>query len=76
VALVIGNARYQRIRGLENPVSDAKLIAATLRSLGFEVIDRYDRTRAEMEADFTMFEQRLRSDSIALLFYAGHGAQY
>jgi formylglycine-generating enzyme required for sulfatase activity/uncharacterized caspase-like protein len=76
VALVIGNAHYKQIRTLENPVSDAKLIAATLRSLGFEVIDRYDQTRAEMETDFTLFQQRLHNDSVALLFYAGHGAQF
>lgn len=76
VALVIGNARYKQIRGLENPVNDAKLMAATLRLLGFEVIERHDQTRAEMETAFALFEQRLRSESVALLFYAGHGAQF
>jgi formylglycine-generating enzyme required for sulfatase activity/uncharacterized caspase-like protein len=75
-ALVIGNAAYRQIKALENPVNDAKLMAKTLRGLGFDVIDRYDQTRAEMEADFALFKQRLRAGSTALFFYAGHGAQF
>lgn len=76
VALVIGNAAYKRINALENPINDAKLIANTLRGLGFEVIDRYDQSRAEMEASFALFNQRLRNGSVAVFFYAGHGAQF
>ncbi len=76
VALVIGNAKYRDIRSLENPGNDAKLMAGTLASLGFDVIERHDRTRSDMEADFTLFKQRLRKGSVALFFYAGHGAQF
>jgi formylglycine-generating enzyme required for sulfatase activity len=76
VALVIGNQAYRQIRALENPVNDAKLMAATLRALGFDVIERFDQTKEQLEADFVLFRQRLRSGSVALLFYAGHGVQY
>jgi formylglycine-generating enzyme required for sulfatase activity len=76
VALVIGNQAYRQIRTLENPVNDAKLMAATLRTLGFDVIERFDQTKEQLEADFVLFKQRLRNGSVALLFYAGHGVQY
>ncbi len=76
VALVIGNAKYREIKSLENPVNDSRLMASTLQTLGFEVIERRDRTRSEMEADFTTFRQSLRKGSVALFFYAGHGAQF
>ena len=38
VALVIGNSEY-KASPLENPANDAKLMASTLRDLGFEVIE-------------------------------------
>ena len=34
VALVIGNANYERIAKLKNPRNDAELIARTLRGVG------------------------------------------
>src|ERR1700745_858407 len=37
VALVIGNSAYQHAVQLPNPVNDAKLMADTLRGLGFFV---------------------------------------
>jgi formylglycine-generating enzyme required for sulfatase activity len=76
VALVIGNGAYREIKSLDNPVNDAKLMAATLRTLGFEVIERFDRTKEQLESDFALFTQRLRTGSVALLYYAGHGVQY
>lgn len=36
IALVIGNARYPAMP-LNNPENDARVVAATLRRLGFEV---------------------------------------
>ena len=41
LALVIGNANYEK-GALKNPVNDAKLIAKTLDSLGFEVLEYYN----------------------------------
>lgn len=36
VALLIGNAEYQKTSRLRNPVNDAKAMAETLRGMGFE----------------------------------------
>ena len=44
IALVIGNSSYAEAP-LANPVNDAKLMAETLRGLGFDVIER---TRASV----------------------------
>ena len=44
-ALVIGNARYETAVGkLRNTDNDAKAVAATLRSLGFAVIEKHNVT--------------------------------
>ncbi len=47
VALVIGNSAYKDAP-LANPVNDARLIAETLRGLGFEVIERTDVDQRSM----------------------------
>jgi hypothetical protein len=38
VALVVGNSSYQHVAPLDNPMNDAKLMADTLRELGFTLI--------------------------------------
>ena len=48
IALVIGNSAYKDIP-LANPANDARLMAETLRGLGFEVIERIDATLREMK---------------------------
>ncbi len=48
VALVIGNSAY-REASLANPANDARLIAATLRNLGFEVMERIDADQRTMK---------------------------
>ena len=45
IALVIGNAEYTK-GALKNPVNDAKLIAKTLDSLGFEILEYYNLKRS------------------------------
>jgi formylglycine-generating enzyme required for sulfatase activity len=74
VALVIGNSAYQMGR-LPNPVNDAKLMANTLRQIGFDVIHREDLTRAQMLEAINEFGARLHTGGVALFYYAGHGAQ-
>ena len=71
---MIGNSAY-RVRRLPNPVNDAKLMAGTLRQLGFDVIHREDLTRAQMQQAITDFGARLRPGGVALFYYAGHGMQ-
>jgi len=75
VALVIGNNAYAGRNALKNPVNDARLIARTLRGLGFEVLERMDLRREQMEEAFNLFKQRLTPGSVAFFYYAGHGVQ-
>jgi uncharacterized caspase-like protein len=75
VALVIGNAKYAAAPTLRNPVSDAHDLAASLRGLGFDVIELEDATRANMADGIRNFSGKLPGADTALFFYAGHGLQ-
>lgn len=78
VALVIGNASYERIQPLRNPANDASLMAATLERLGFDVVVTVDSDRRGMSQAIREFGKRLAvagTDSVGLFFYAGHGVQ-
>jgi uncharacterized caspase-like protein len=74
VALVIGNGKYPGAP-LRNPVNDARDVAAALKKLGFEVIERFDVPQKEMNRAITQFGARLSGDTAALFYYAGHGIQ-
>ncbi len=77
VALVIGNSAYQNTP-LANPANDARLMAATLRGVGFEVIELIDADQKAMKRAIVEFGDRLEtagSEAVGLFFYAGHGLQ-
>lgn len=74
VALVIGNSAYQN-GPLKNPVNDAADMAAKLRQLGFEVIERRDLRTSQIGRTLREFRQRLTPGAVALFYYAGHGLQ-
>jgi hypothetical protein len=73
IALVIGNAAYPQ--PLLNPVNDARAMAERLRRLGFEVVLRTDVNAAQLQKASAEFSTQARGADIALVFYAGHGAQ-
>ena len=75
VALVLGNAAYQNVPPLGNPVRDATAISAELETLGFEVISGYDLTKMQTQETIARFAKTVRGADIALFFYAGHGMQ-
>lgn len=79
IALVIGNESYAGSMGsLSNPVNDAVLIGATLRSLGFDVEILTDASQREMKAAVQRLGDRLASagdNATGLFYYAGHGVQ-
>lgn len=78
VALVIGNGAYQYLPRLANPTNDARLIAATLQSVGFELIGgnaQVDLDRAGFERAIREFGAALANASVGLFYYAGHGVQ-
>ena len=74
VALVIGNSAYQS-GPLKNPANDASDMAAKLKSLGFEVISRYNLTTRQIGGTLREFRSKLAPGGVALFFYAGHGVQ-
>src|SRR6195952_1501936 len=76
VALVLGNAAYQNVAKLPNPVNDGATIAATLRDAGFDVVDsRHDLSALETRRALRDFADRARDADIAVVYYAGHGIE-
>ncbi|MBC8130721.1 MAG: caspase family protein [Rhizobiaceae bacterium] len=75
VALVVGNSEYRSVPALKNASRDAREIAKTLTSLGFEVIDRMDVTRAEFDVALRDFYASTGDAEAAVIYYSGHGFQ-
>lgn len=79
LALVVANGAYGGgMDPLANPVSDGKLIAATLQKLGFTVTLVTDADQKKMKravADFGEALEGAGPTTSALFYYAGHGLQ-
>ena len=75
VALVIGNSAYKEGGALKNPVNDARIMAAALRELGFQVVARENATKQQMERAVGEFGDALAAGAVGLFYYAGHGLQ-
>jgi formylglycine-generating enzyme required for sulfatase activity len=78
IALVIGNGAYlhsDSLPKLVNPVNDADDIAAALRRFGFDVMEKKNLTREEMDETISDFGRRIANSDVALFYYAGHGLQ-
>jgi uncharacterized protein YraI len=75
VALVMGNSAYQHAPLLPNPKNDASRLTATLKRLGFEVINGLDQDKVAMEATVRSFVRSIRDADVVLFFYAGHAMQ-
>jgi hypothetical protein len=61
IALVIGNEAYEGFEPLKNPVSDAKLMARTLRGLSFDVVEHADADEKTMKRAIQEFGLRWAS---------------
>jgi len=78
IALVVGNSAYQHITRLDNPKSDARLMAATLSSLGFTLIGgraQLDLDKPALDTAVQNFGRQVQGADVALFYYAGHGVQ-
>jgi len=78
VALVVGQSAYRAVPALPNPVNDAKAIEKLLGDAGFEVTAANDLTQTElrqMVGDFAAKVAAKGPETVALMFYAGHGIQ-
>ena len=77
VALVIGNAQYKNTSlSLPNPKNDADDVAATLRTLGFEVVLATNADKRALNQAMQQFARQVTDADSALFFYAGHAMQY
>jgi hypothetical protein len=78
VALVIGNSSYKSVTPLDNPKNDARLIADTLRVLGFTLVGggaQLDLDKGGIDRAVQSFGSLLVGADVALFYYAGHGVQ-
>lgn len=75
VALVIGMGEYQHLSSLNNPIPDAKAIAAALAAHGFEVSEYYNLDRADLLDALEKFKRQATGAEVALVYYAGHGME-
>ena len=78
IALVVGNGRYKYVPSLDNPGNDARLMADTLRSLGFAIVGggaETDLDKPSLDRAVRSFGDQARDADIALFYYAGHGFQ-
>lgn|GEM_PF-2232454 len=75
IALVIGNGAYTKAPPLKNPPNDARDMAATLRTLGFDVTSGINVNQRDMKRLIREFGQKLKAGGSGLFYYAGHGVQ-
>jgi tetratricopeptide (TPR) repeat protein len=75
VALVIGNGAYTNAPPLKNPPNDARDMAVTLKTLGFEVSSGVNLSQRDMKRLIREFGQKLKAGGNGLFYYAGHGVQ-
>src|SRR5438128_2461361 len=78
MALVIGQSAYKSVPALPNPGNDAKAVSQLLTDSGFEVSQASDLSQNEMRTAISDFAGKVAAkgpDTVALVFYAGHGIQ-
>jgi uncharacterized caspase-like protein len=73
-AFVIGNDSYEAAP-LRNAQNDANDLAAALKELNFSVTTLLNAGREEFDRQFNAFTGSLRTDDVALFYFAGHGVQ-
>ena len=75
VALVIGNAAYEHVQNLRNPLNDAEDIGAALDRIGFAVTRIDNADYREMRRGLRAFRRQASAAKVALVYYAGHGIE-
>jgi uncharacterized caspase-like protein len=76
LALIIGNGNYPDAAApLNQPINDAHDLANSLRGNGFDVDVVEDATKDDMRRAVTRLKDRIRPDSVVMLFFGGYGVQ-
>src|SRR5215475_16172025 len=73
VAFVVGNGAYKNVAQLPSPPIDSRAMAATLRNVGFDVVEGINLSRDSMTDKLLDFGKRAQGADIAVFYYAGHG---
>jgi uncharacterized caspase-like protein len=76
LALVIGNDSYQNVQPLKNARSDAKAIAAELKTVGFDVTLKQDLTQKMMKTALREFKSQVAGGDEVVFYFSGHGRQF
>lgn len=78
LALVIGQSAYRTVTALPNPANDARAMSQLLTDAGFDVTAAADLSQKDMNDKVGDFAAKIAAkgpDTVALVFYAGHGLQ-
>src|SRR4051795_11585243 len=78
LALVIGQSAYRSVPALPNPANDARAVTQMLTDSGFEVSTAADLSQGQMREAVSDLAGKVAAkgvDTVALVFYAGHGLQ-
>jgi Caspase domain len=75
VALVIGDGSYLNLPKLVNPENDARAIADLLKKMGFSTRLVLNASEQDLRREVRKFAGESNKADIAVVFYAGHGAQ-
>lgn len=75
VALLIGQADYHSLTGLENPINDARAMDELLSNLGFDVTRVLDRGGDRLRREIDDFIDDATGADVALVYYAGHAVE-
>jgi hypothetical protein len=76
--LVIGQSAYRSVPALPNPANDARAVTRLLTDSGFEVSTASDLSQNQIREAVSEFAGKVAAkgpDTVALVFYAGHGLQ-
>jgi uncharacterized caspase-like protein len=76
VALIIGNGHYPDANHpLQQPINDARELAAALRGSGFDVDVVEDATKDDMSRAVDRLKAKVGPETVVMLFFGGFGVQ-
>lgn len=75
-ALLIGNSNYSSEGMLKNTLNDVRLMGSVLSRCGFKVMICENLANRDILDRLRTFSDQISKDSVALVYYSGHGAQY
>ena len=78
IALVIGNSAYQNARPLATVTGDATIVAETMRTAGYDVIEARDVRLADIGLVMREFLDKVVAagpQAVAYVYFAGYAAQ-